>query len=245
VKEHGPCILDLGCGNGGTALTLAENGLQVTGIDLSRERISKAQEEAKRRLVTRRVEFIAGDLNIAPLVERSFDCVLAHDALHHILELGDLLDRVERTLVPGGRLIVMEYVGMGKRRKIVAAALFALLPTYQPYSAKWKLRHRIAPFLASEAAKRQALEGGSSEVLHSESPFEEISGHSIVDAVRSRFVVEEYFTFCPFFYYLAPKIRLPGWLRYGVAHALHALDTLILRAWPHSGAYMFIMARHD
>lgn len=209
VEERGPRVLELGCGNGGTALALAERGLQVTGIDLSPERVEAARHEALRRGLTGRTSFLTGDLNLMPLTATSFDCVVAHDALHHILELGSLLDRVHGALVPGGVLVVMDFVGMGSVRRLIAAGMFALLPTFRSYRSKWGLRERLASFLTSERRKRRAFEEGSAKLLHAESPFEEISGPSIPAAIASRFRVEEYFTFCPFWYYLAPKLRLP------------------------------------
>jgi len=245
VEEHGPRVLELGCGNGGTSLALAERGLQVTGIDLSPERVDAARREALRKGLTARTTFLAGDLNLMPLSPSSFDCVVAHDSLHHILELGSLLDRVRGTLVPGGRLVVMDFVGMGKFLKVSAAAMVALLPTYRSYRSKWGLRRRLASFLTSEKHKRMALESGTADRLHSESPFEEISGPSIRAEIESRFRIEEYFTFCPFWYYLAPKLRMPGSVRYTVARTLHALDDAMIRIRPRAGAHIFISARND
>jgi SAM-dependent methyltransferase len=245
VQESGPRVLELGCGSGGTALALAERGLLVTGIDLSPARVDAARKEALRRGLGERTVFIEGDLNLMPLPASSFDCVVAHDALHHILELGLLLDRVRGALVPGGRLVVMDYVGMGRLRRVMAAAMFALLPTHRPYRSKWGLRRRLGSFLASEKRKRDALAGGTRTLLHAGSPFEEISGPSIPAEISSRFRVGEYFTFCPFWYYLAPKLKLPGSWRYPAARALHRLDGAMLRIRPRAGAHIFITAYND
>ena len=245
AEEKGPRVLELGCGSGGTALALAERGLHVTGIDLSQERVDAAAREALRRGLAGRTVFLAGDLNLMPLPASSFECVVAHDALHHILELGDLLDRVRGALVPGGRLVVMDFVGMGSLRRVAAAAMFAVLPTYRSYQSKWGLRRRIVPFLTPESRKRKAFAEGSANFLHAGSPFEEISGPSIPAAIASRFRVEEFFTFCPFWYYLAPKLRLPGSLRYAVARALHALDGAMIRIRPRAGAHIFLTASND
>jgi ubiquinone/menaquinone biosynthesis C-methylase UbiE len=245
AQERGPRVLELGCGSGGTALALAERGLHVTGIDLSPERIASAAREAGRRGLAGRTTFLTGDLNVIPLPASAFDCVVAHDALHHILELGDLLDRVRRALVPGGRLIVMDFVGMGKSRRVCAAAMFALLPTYRSYRTKWSLRRRLLSFLTSEKGKRRALAEGTAELLHAESPFEEISGPSIRAEIQARFRVGEYFTFCPFWYYLAPKLRLPRALRYPVARTFHALDEAMIRIRPGAGAHIFMTAYND
>lgn len=244
VCAHGPRVLELGCGNGGLALTLAERGLNVTGIDLSVRRIFVANREAILRGLNERAVFQVADLNRIPLPSRSFECILAHDSLHHILELDDLLRRASEALVPGGRLIVMDFVGLGKIRKIFAAALYALLPTFQPYRAKWHLHRRLSSFLASEEKKRRSLNTGSSTLLNPDSPFEEISGKSILDLIQARFEVEECFTFLPFWYYLAPKIRVSKTSRYIVARAFRALDDAMVRVLPKSGAHVFIVARN-
>jgi len=55
--------------------------------------------------------------------------------------------------------------------------------------------------------------------------------------------VEEFVTFCPFWYYLAPKLALPAAWRMPVARALHAMDAAITAARPRSGAYFLITAR--
>ena len=243
ARDCGPRVLELGCGRGGLALSLAELGLSVTGIDLSLERISFARREAERRGLTRRASFQVGDLNVMSLPVQSFECVVAHDSLHHILELESLMERVSASLVPGGTLIVMDFVGMGLVRKIISAGLFALLPTFQPYRKKWRLRARLKSFLASEADKRRDLSTGSSELLNPESPFEEISGKSILHLIQRHFDIRECFTFLPFWYYFAPKIRLSGENRYRVARVFRRLDDAIVRFLPNSGAHIFIVAR--
>lgn len=52
--------LDLGCGEGGDVLWLAERGWRATGIDLSKTAVGRAQEEASARGVD--ATFIAADL---------------------------------------------------------------------------------------------------------------------------------------------------------------------------------------
>jgi ubiquinone/menaquinone biosynthesis C-methylase UbiE len=242
VSDNGPRVLELGCGNGGLALALAGRGLNVTAIDLSRERIARAIVDAKKRNLEGSVEFLVGDLNVVPLPANSFECVVAHDALHHILRLDDLLRRASAALVPGGKLIVMDYVGMGRLRKLIASAMYAVIPTYQPYRAKFQLRRRFASFLASENAKRRSMTAGSSHLLNPDSPFEEISGKSIRTLIESRFHVEECFTFLPFWYYFAAKVRLPSGLRYGVGRVFRAVDDATVRVLPDSGSHIFIVA---
>jgi ubiquinone/menaquinone biosynthesis C-methylase UbiE len=239
----GPRILELGCGEGNLTIELASRGMQVTGIDLSSDRIERAQARAASLPLQTPPIFITGDLNSMDLPRGKFDCVVAHDSLHHILMLDRLCDEVKESLRPGGRFLVIDYVGMGMVRRLLAGSLYALLPTYQPYKMKWGFRKRFGAFLASEQKKRKSLENGSSGALHQDSPFEEISQSSIALEIERRFDIREQLTFCPFWFYLVAKVRMPSSLRYPMARFLKSFDDLILRLHLARGAYIWIEAQ--
>lgn len=241
--RFGPRILELGCGEGNLAIELASRGLSVTAIDLSEERIERARSKAVN--LGNRPIFVVADLNTAIFPEGPFDCVVAHDSLHHILFLDRVCGEVKSSLKPGGRFLVIDYIGMGLFRKLAAGFLYALLPTYQPYREKWKLRKRFAAFLATESQKRNAVQRGESAPLHQDSPFEEISQGSIIREIESQFEIDERTTFCPFWFYFAAKVRMPSRLRYPVARLLKSLDNLIQRLRISRGAYIWISARRS
>ena len=243
IVARGKNVLALGCGEGKLAMELAQRGVNVTAIDVSPERIQRASETARASGFGSQITFLVDDLNTASFPSEAFDCVVAHDALHHILNIDRLCEEVRKTLKPGYSFLVMDFVGMGPIRKTLAALLFAVLPTYQPYRAKWSLRHRLPAFFAGEGSKRDALEGGASSLLHPDSPFEEISQQSMIEAIKKRFAVVEQRGFAPFFYYLAPKVRLPGAVRYSVARSLKSADDMLLRLRLSDGAYFFLEAR--
>lgn len=236
----GPRVLELGCGEGALSIELARYGLEVTAIDLSPERI----ERAKAKSVTpSNPVFQVGDLNRGSLPLEQYNCVVAHDSLHHIYAIRHLVTQAHGALKQGGRLIVMDYAGMGVVRKYIAAVLYAVLPTVQPYAAKWKLRTRLRSFLAIEEKKKHSLEQGSEAYLHEESPFEEISQKSIMREIEKNFQVIEQFSYNPFWYYLAPKIRWPRSLRYRAARLLRRMDEGLCQFWGTKGAYFFIEAK--
>jgi SAM-dependent methyltransferase len=86
-------LLELGCGSGELARSLAENGYAVTAID----------PEAPAGLIFRRTkieDFASTD---------SFDAVLASLSLHHVADLGVALDRVAALLAPGGRVVIDDF----------------------------------------------------------------------------------------------------------------------------------------
>jgi SAM-dependent methyltransferase len=86
-------ILEVGCGEGRLARALDELGYRVTAID------PDAPEGAIFRAVSLE-QFADSD---------RFDAVLASRALHHIPNLGGALSKLQRLLMPGGRLIVVEH----------------------------------------------------------------------------------------------------------------------------------------
>lgn len=83
-SEHkvpkGGAILDLACGIGRHSTLLAEKGYKVTGVDISATYIERARELASEKNVSKRAEFIVGDMRqVGELLndrEESFDVVV-------------------------------------------------------------------------------------------------------------------------------------------------------------------------
>lgn len=223
--SHGPDVLELGCGNGDLSLTIAKEGCRVTGLDLSSERIDRATFRAAEAGLSGRSSFSVADLNRVTLPERAYSCVVAHDSLHHIFHLDHLLSEVRKSLKPGGSIAVMDYCGMGYVRKIAAAGLAAILPTHQPYSVKWQSRKHLRSFLAGEQSKRDAISAGDSSVLHSESPFEGVSQLSLIQKLGDVFEPVQLKTFLPFWFYLAPKLRISARSRTAAGRIFRSLDS--------------------
>ncbi len=91
-------ILDVGCGGGFLANALAEEGHEVTGIDLA----PGALAVARRHDATRTVTYLTADARHMPFGEGRFDVVCAMDFLEHLAEREGFLDEVARVLRPGG-----------------------------------------------------------------------------------------------------------------------------------------------
>ncbi|HUN66569.1 MAG TPA: class I SAM-dependent methyltransferase [Bacteroidota bacterium] len=246
AEAAGSRVIDLACGEGNLSLALAERGMSVRGYDISAARISRAREKAAARSCTITPEFIVADLNTAELPPASADVVVAHDALHHLLALDHVVGQIHSALVPGGRLIVYDYIGMKPIRKFLALLFYAILPTYKPYRAKTGLYRRLGWYFATEKRRRKRMEkAGKERKPGGDSPFEEISGRSILPAIELRFRVELMTEYHGFFYYLAPKLRLPArWrtkiLRYFALWDRHLVEDGICR-----GAYFYLIARKE
>lgn len=97
-------VLDVGGGDGGDALALAEEGHDVTVLDPSTSMLATAAAEAAARGLTMRT--LAGGIDDLPGRER-YDVVLCHFVLHY--RAGDPTDlaRLAAAVRPGGLLSVV------------------------------------------------------------------------------------------------------------------------------------------
>ncbi|TQR86842.1 class I SAM-dependent methyltransferase [Mycobacterium hodleri] len=101
--------LDLGCGEGGDAVWLAENGWQVTAVDISDTAIGRAAAAADARGVRDRIEFERHDLSDT-FPEGTFDLISAQ-FLHSTvrLERPQILRNAADAVAPGGRLVIVDH----------------------------------------------------------------------------------------------------------------------------------------
>lgn len=102
----GDRVLEAGCGWGGLSLHMAEHyGSQVRAFNISEEQVSFAREEAKRRGLSGRVEFVLDDYRSAKGQYDAFVSVgmLEHVGRSHYRTLSKVIDRA---LVPNGRGLV-------------------------------------------------------------------------------------------------------------------------------------------
>jgi len=101
--------LDLGCGEGGDALWLAENGWTVTAVDISSTAIERGRTVAAERGLAERIDWIAADLtDWTP--PGNYDLVSAC-FLQSPLELGRaaIVKRAAGAVAPGGHLLLVSH----------------------------------------------------------------------------------------------------------------------------------------
>ncbi len=94
-------VADLGCGDGYGAYTLAKNGFQVTGVDLSNEMIEIANHR-----VIENLTFIQGDLKKLPFENETLDGAIAINSLEWVEQPLIVLNEVNRALKTDGYLCV-------------------------------------------------------------------------------------------------------------------------------------------
>lgn len=103
--------LDLGCGEGGDAIWLAQNGWNVTGVDLSTTATQRANEAALAAgIPSERFHFEAADLTEWSTEER-FDLVTASFLLSWPIEIprDAILERATQFVAPGGHILVVAH----------------------------------------------------------------------------------------------------------------------------------------
>ena len=96
---------DLGCGTGHLSEALAPVVRTVIAVDESGAMLSAAR---KRLSSLENVEVRAGSIEALPIEDSELDVALLFMVTHFVLEPVKVLSEVRRTLVPGGRLVVLD-----------------------------------------------------------------------------------------------------------------------------------------
>jgi ubiquinone/menaquinone biosynthesis C-methylase UbiE len=98
-------VLDVGCGNGNTAIWLAQQtGCEVVGVDLSEIRINNAQAKAK-EYPSLGLSFYKQSATQLGFRDQSFTHVWSQATLFHVHDREQALREVYRVLQPGAKFI--------------------------------------------------------------------------------------------------------------------------------------------
>ncbi len=104
--SDGGVVLDLCCGQGQHAVSLAERGYAVVGYDLSVYQLAIASDNAQRR--KQKINFLQGDMREMAF-EETFDGMICWDTSFGYFEEEknvNVAERMFRALRPGGRLLL-------------------------------------------------------------------------------------------------------------------------------------------
>jgi SAM-dependent methyltransferase len=105
----GSRVLEVGCGVGAQTVTLGQRspGARFTSIDVSPDSIAEARRRTDRAGLSN-VEFRQADIFALPFDRESFDHVFVCFVLEHLSRPVEALEILERLLVPGGTITVIE-----------------------------------------------------------------------------------------------------------------------------------------
>ncbi|WP_430645154.1 class I SAM-dependent methyltransferase [Agromyces sp. GXS1127] len=99
--------LDVGCGEGGDVIWLAQHGWRVTGADFSANGLARAARNAEAAGVADRTDWWQVDARTFDAGGRSYDLVTTHFLHPPDHGMVDVVRRLAGAVAPGGRLLVV------------------------------------------------------------------------------------------------------------------------------------------
>src|SRR6478672_4472716 len=103
-------VLDLGCGDGTTAVPLARLGAEVVGIDIARNLVDAGNKRAAQAGL-HRLKFQEGDAcNLEGVGDHSFDLTLSVFGAMFAPRPFDVAREMVRVTKPGGRIVMGNWI---------------------------------------------------------------------------------------------------------------------------------------
>ena len=103
-------VLDLGCGDGTTAIPEAQRGAEVLGVDIARNLVDAGNRRAH-ELGLRNVRFQHGDATtLEDIPDKSFDLVVSIFGAMFAPKPGDVAKQLVRVTKPGGRIVMGNWI---------------------------------------------------------------------------------------------------------------------------------------
>src|SRR4030095_2285460 len=108
--EQGMKVLDLGCGDGTTAIPAAQLGAEVLGVDIAKNLVEAGNRRAGEMGLTN-CRFQEGDAsNLQELSDHSFDLVVSIFGAMFAPKPFDVAKEMVRVARPGGRIIMGNWI---------------------------------------------------------------------------------------------------------------------------------------
>jgi ubiquinone/menaquinone biosynthesis C-methylase UbiE len=152
---RGKQVLEVGCGLGIDLSYWAQNGAQVTGIDLSSTAIELARLNLAQRGLRASLHIMDGER--LAFEDNSFDMVYAHGVLQYTADARRMLDEIYRVLRPGGETILGVYNRYSWLNLLSHLAFVELEHEDAPMLRKHSVRE-VTELLAAFAEIRLVLE---------------------------------------------------------------------------------------
>src|SRR6476620_3145504 len=103
--------LDLGCGDGTTAMPLALLGAEVTGIDIASNLVEAGRRRAAEAGLDGRLRFVEGDAShLAGVADHSFDLTLSVFGAMFASQPAQVAREMVRVAKPGGRIVMGNWI---------------------------------------------------------------------------------------------------------------------------------------
>jgi len=161
-------VLDLCCGTGDLAINLtrlAENNVEVTGLDYSQPMLDIAVKKAEP--LVKKPMFIPGDAGALPFPDGWFDCVGISFAFRNLTYKNPLawrhISEVLRVLKPGGRFVIVE--SSQPKAKLIRKIFHLYLRWFVFRIGSWVSSNRGAYHYLAESAARFYTPGELKQML--------------------------------------------------------------------------------
>jgi ubiquinone/menaquinone biosynthesis C-methylase UbiE len=104
-------VLDVGCGDGTTALPLAVTGAEVLGVDIARNLVEAGNRRASQAGLASRLRFQEGDAcDLQGVADRAFDLTLSIFGAMFAPRPHDVARALVRVTKPGGRVVMGNWI---------------------------------------------------------------------------------------------------------------------------------------
>src|SRR5689334_14611054 len=122
-------VLDLGCGDGTTAIPEAKHGANVLGVDIASNLVAAGNARAKEERLTNCV-FLEGDASdLKDLSDNSFDLVVTIFGAMFAPKPYDVANEMVRVTKPGGRIVMGNWI---PGDPTLVAQILKISSTYTP-----------------------------------------------------------------------------------------------------------------
>ncbi len=101
-------LLDLGTGTGRMLEVLAPYATRAVGVDQTPAMLSVARANLERAGV-KNVQLRQGDIYALPIERDAYDLVIVHQVLHYLDDPARALREAARTLMPNGRMVIVDF----------------------------------------------------------------------------------------------------------------------------------------
>jgi 2-polyprenyl-3-methyl-5-hydroxy-6-metoxy-1,4-benzoquinol methylase len=149
-------MLDVGCGTGRFAVSMAPLVAQVVGVDLTSAMLNQARL-AQAAAQIENIEWRQFDVNELPFADSDFTLVTSRAMLHHVASPASVIAEMRRVCAPGGRIVVNDLTP--KPEKVAAFDAIEILrdPSHTHAMTHGELRAIGAESGLTEIAVREYL----------------------------------------------------------------------------------------
>lgn len=135
--DPGDRAIDMGCGTGYTACTMAKKGVEVIAVDIDSRMLARAKARAARSGTADRISFIRADVHYLPFRDGTFDTALAESVLT-FCDADRVSREANRVLKPGGAFGVNELTYLKSPDPALKAMLRLTLKLSPLTDREWK-----------------------------------------------------------------------------------------------------------